>query len=391
MQSLVQAASTPDYPAEIVLVLSNRPDASGLDFAKRNGIEAVAVDHKIYGKDRAAFEAEVQIILQHHKIELVCLAGFMRLLTADFVNSWSGRMINIHPALLPAYKGLHTHERALADGVAEHGCTVHFVVPEMDEGPVILQRTVSVLANDTPDSLAARVLAEEHIAYPQALAQLRSSYVNKYKLKPEGFTIRTGRKHFSFALGGMLALSLISNDALRNFLHFTKSAPSIESQAFDPVEIHYAPTENLEQIDRELIGNARRSIDMAAYVLTDMAVIEALTAAANRNVAVRLYMDGTGRQPGLRVQAALDRLALSPNVSLKIKRPQMAIMHLKGFTIDEQILRTGSANFSASGLKLQDNDLLIFRETKPVQQFAAKFESMWAREPDTHSNRFRNF
>ena len=112
MQSLVQAARTPDYPAEIVLVLSNRPEATGLDFAKAHGITAMAVDHKAYGKDRAAFEAELHKILLQNKIELVCLAGFMRLLTADFVNLWTGRILNIHPALLPAYKGLHTHERA---------------------------------------------------------------------------------------------------------------------------------------------------------------------------------------------------------------------------------------------------------------------------------------
>ena len=126
-------------------------------------------------KDRAAFEDELHKILLQHKIELVCLAGFMRLLTADFVNRWAVRMLNIHPALLPAYKGLHTHERALADGVAQHGCTVHFVVPEMDEGPVILQRAVPVLPDDTPETLAARVLEQEHIAYPAALAQVAKS------------------------------------------------------------------------------------------------------------------------------------------------------------------------------------------------------------------------
>ena len=175
MRSLIEAARNEHYPAEIVLVLSNRPEATGLDYARQNGIEALAIDHKVYGKDRAAFEAKLQEVLLAHQIELVCLAGFMRLLTADFVNHWSDRMINIHPALLPAYKGLHTHERALADGAARHGCTVHFVVPEMDDGPVILQREVPVLKGDTPDTLAARVLAEEHIAYPQALAQVAAS------------------------------------------------------------------------------------------------------------------------------------------------------------------------------------------------------------------------
>ena len=177
MQSLVQAARTPDYPAEIVLVLSNRPEATGLDFAKAHGITAMAVDHKAYGKDRAAFEAELHKILLQNKIELVCLAGFMRLLTADFVNLWTGRILNIHPALLPAYKGLHTHERALADGATEHGCTVHFVVPEMDEGPIILQRAVPVRPDDTAEKLSARVLKEEHVAYPAALAQVAATLI----------------------------------------------------------------------------------------------------------------------------------------------------------------------------------------------------------------------
>lgn len=175
MQSLVHAAKAQDYPADIVLVISNRPEATGLEFARAHGITAMAVDHETYGKDRTAFEAELHKILLQHNIELVCLAGFMRLLTADFVNRWAGRMLNIHPALLPAYKGLHTHERALADGATQHGCTVHFVVPEMDEGPVILKRAVPVLPDDTPETLAARVLKQEHIAYPEALAQVAKS------------------------------------------------------------------------------------------------------------------------------------------------------------------------------------------------------------------------
>ena len=171
MRSLVEAAQTPDFPAEIVLVLSNRPDASGLEFATQMGINCACVDHKAF-KNRADFDAEMQKILMAQRIELVCLAGFMRLLTPDFVNAWRGHMINIHPALLPAYKGLHTHERALADNAKQHGCTVHFVTPEMDEGEIILQRSVPVLAGDTPDTLAARVLEQEHIAYPEALASV---------------------------------------------------------------------------------------------------------------------------------------------------------------------------------------------------------------------------
>ena len=171
MRSLVEAAQTPDFPAEIVLVLSNRPGASGLQFARQMGIQTVCIDHKAF-QSRTDFDAEIQKILLAQRIGLVCLAGFMRLLTPDFVNAWRGRMINIHPALLPAYKGLHTHERALADNAKQHGCTVHFVTPEMDEGEIILQRAVPVLAGDTPDTLGARVLEQEHIAYPEALANV---------------------------------------------------------------------------------------------------------------------------------------------------------------------------------------------------------------------------
>ncbi len=171
MRSLVEAAQTPDFPSEIVLVLSNRPNAAGLEFATQRGLHSACVDHKAF-KNRADFDAEMQKILVAHRIELVCLAGFMRLLTPDFANAWRGRIINIHPALLPAYKGLHTHERALADNAKQHGCTVHFVTPEMDEGEIILQRAVPVLAQDTPDTLAARVLEQEHIAYPLALANV---------------------------------------------------------------------------------------------------------------------------------------------------------------------------------------------------------------------------
>jgi phosphoribosylglycinamide formyltransferase-1 len=128
MRALVEAAKAPDYPAEIALVFSNRPEAEGLAFAKSQGIATAAVDHKIYaGRDE--FEKSVQVLLDLHRIELICLAGFMRLLTPNFVRAWEHRLINIHPALLPAYRGLHTHERALADGVKIHGCTVHFVVP----------------------------------------------------------------------------------------------------------------------------------------------------------------------------------------------------------------------------------------------------------------------
>lgn len=170
MKSLVEAARAKDFPAEIALVLSNRPDAAGVEWAKEQGIATAIVDHKAYGKDREAFERAVQAVLREARIDLVCLAGFMRVLTPWFVAQWQDRMINIHPALLPSYRGLHTHERALEDGVKLHGATVHFVVPEMDAGPIILQAAVPVLDDDTPDTLAARVLGEEHRIYPAALA-----------------------------------------------------------------------------------------------------------------------------------------------------------------------------------------------------------------------------
>ncbi|MCW5693399.1 MAG: phosphoribosylglycinamide formyltransferase [Pseudolabrys sp.] len=169
MAALIEAAKAPDYPAEIVLVLSNKPDAGGLDTARSNGIATAVVDHKTYGKDRAAFDRAMQEVLLAHRIDLVCLAGFMRLLTPEFVGLWTGRMLNIHPALLPAFKGLDTHKRALDAGATIHGATVHFVVPEMDAGPIIMQDAVSVRPDDTEAALAARVLTVEHRIYPAAL------------------------------------------------------------------------------------------------------------------------------------------------------------------------------------------------------------------------------
>lgn len=184
MRSLVAAARAPDFPAEIALVLSNRPDAGGLDFAREAGIATAVVDHKAH-KSREDFERAMQAELEKRGVELVCLAGFMRVLTAWFVAKWSGRMINIHPALLPAYRGLHTHERALADGVKIHGCTVHFVVPEMDEGPIIAQAAVPVLDDDDSGALGARVLEQEHVIYPMALRLLAAG-----QLKVEGNRVR---------------------------------------------------------------------------------------------------------------------------------------------------------------------------------------------------------
>jgi phosphoribosylglycinamide formyltransferase 1 len=172
MAALIDAASDPAYPAEIALVLSNIPDAGGLGVANSKGIRTEIVDHKKFGKDRAGFEQAVQGVLDAHKIQFVCLAGFMRLLTPAFVTHWHGRMLNIHPALLPSFKGLDTHERAIAEGVKIHGATVHFVVPEMDSGPIVAQAAVPVLKGDTPQALASRVIQAEHRIYPLALRWL---------------------------------------------------------------------------------------------------------------------------------------------------------------------------------------------------------------------------
>lgn len=176
MDALIAAARAPDFPAEIVLVASNRPDAPGLARAKGAGLAVAAVDHKIYA-GREEFERALQIILETHRVELICLAGFMRLFSPWFIGQWRDRLLNIHPALLPSYRGLHTHERALADGVKIHGCTVHFVVPEMDEGPIVAQAAVPVLDTDTAETLGARVLAQEHAIYPNALRLVASDAV----------------------------------------------------------------------------------------------------------------------------------------------------------------------------------------------------------------------
>ncbi len=169
MRALIESARGPSFPAEIVIVLSNRPEAAGLAFAKDHSIACAIADHMVHAS-REEFERAMQASLELHRIELICLAGFMRLLTPWFTQRWQGRLLNVHPALLPAYRGLKTHERALADGVKIHGCTVHFVVPAMDEGPIIAQAAVPVLGSDTPESLAARVLAQEHIIFPAALS-----------------------------------------------------------------------------------------------------------------------------------------------------------------------------------------------------------------------------
>lgn len=171
MSALIAAAKAPDFPAEIVGVLSNISDAPGLALAAAEGVAIAAVPHKAFA-DKAAFEAAMEEVLAGWGAEIICLAGFMRLLSAEFCLRWAGRLINIHPSLLPLHRGLHTHEQALAGGVATHGCTVHFVTPGMDEGPAIAQAIVPVLPGDTADSLGARVLIEEHRLYPAALAML---------------------------------------------------------------------------------------------------------------------------------------------------------------------------------------------------------------------------
>ncbi len=173
MATLIDAAKAPNYPAEIVGVLSNKASAPGLEIAAAHGIATASLAQSKF-PSRDMFEDTMTQVLESWETDIVCLAGFMRILGEDFVTRWQGRMINIHPSLLPEYKGLHTHERVLADGAKEHGCTVHFVTPGLDEGPAILQARVPVLAGDTPDSLSARVLVEEHRIYPEALRMLAS-------------------------------------------------------------------------------------------------------------------------------------------------------------------------------------------------------------------------
>jgi phosphoribosylglycinamide formyltransferase 1 len=169
MVALIEAARDPSFPAEIVVVISNDPAAQGLERAAAANIRQEVVNHRQFGRDREAFERALQVALARHETQLICLAGFMRLLTPWFVRQWEGRMLNVHPALLPAFKGLDTHARALQTGAKTHGATVHYVVPEMDAGPIIVQGEVPVLPGDTEATLAARVLEVEHRIYPQAL------------------------------------------------------------------------------------------------------------------------------------------------------------------------------------------------------------------------------
>lgn len=176
MSALIAAAKAPDYPAEIVGVLSNRAAAPGLAIAAAEGIATASLAQSKF-PSRDMFEDVMTQILESWDTDIVCLAGFMRILGEDFTRRWAGRMINIHPSLLPLYKGLHTHERALADGATSHGCTVHFVTPGLDEGAPILRAEVPVLPGDSPETLAARVLVEEHRIYPDALRLLAEGKV----------------------------------------------------------------------------------------------------------------------------------------------------------------------------------------------------------------------
>lgn len=168
--SIMKASEDADFPAKISVVVSNKPDAQGLELAEAAGIATESVDHTLF-ETREAFETEVLERLQHHKVDLVILAGFLRVLTPLFINAWNGSILNIHPSLLPEYKGLNTHARAIADGKKEAGCSVHYVVPELDSGKILVQRRVPILAGDTPETLAARVLEQEHIAYPLAIKE----------------------------------------------------------------------------------------------------------------------------------------------------------------------------------------------------------------------------
>jgi phosphoribosylglycinamide formyltransferase-1 len=186
MAALIEAAAAADFPAVIVLVISNRADAGGLEKAAASGIATRVIESKPFGKDRAAFEALLQAALDQHRIDLICLGGFMRLFTAEFVQRWYGRMLNIHPSLLPSFPGLEPQAQALRAGVKISGATVHFVIPETDAGPILMQGAVEVRDDDTPERLAERILAIEHRIYPAALRLVASG-----RIRIEGDTCKT--------------------------------------------------------------------------------------------------------------------------------------------------------------------------------------------------------
>ena len=181
MSALIRAAAAADFPAEISLVISNKADALGLERAKASGVNTLVIESKPFGKDRAGFEKVLQAALDQHGIELICLGGFMRLFTAEFTKTWYGRMLNIHPSLLPSFPGLDPHGQALQAGVKISGATVHFVIPETDAGPIIMQGAVTVADDDTAETLSQRILGIEHRIYPEALRLLASG-----KLRLEG-------------------------------------------------------------------------------------------------------------------------------------------------------------------------------------------------------------
>ena len=174
MAALIEAAKAKDFPAEIAVVIANRADAVGLDRAKASGVATELIESKPFGKDRAAFETALEQKLKQLRIELICLGGFMRLFTAEFVQRWYGRMLNIHPSLLPSFPGLDPHGQALKAGVKISGATVHFVIPETDAGPIVMQGAVPVRDDDTAEALSERILTIEHRIYPEALRLLAS-------------------------------------------------------------------------------------------------------------------------------------------------------------------------------------------------------------------------
>ena len=176
MERLIEAAAAPDYPAKIVKVISNRPDASGLEIAAKAGIETQAIDHKSF-ESRAAFDAALEQALIDAEVNLVCHAGFMRILTDEFAARWAGRMVNIHPSLLPSFKGIRVQQQAIDAGVTISGCTVHYITPELDSGPIVAQAAVPVLPDDTAETLSARILMAEHKLYPLAVELIASGQV----------------------------------------------------------------------------------------------------------------------------------------------------------------------------------------------------------------------
>jgi phosphoribosylglycinamide formyltransferase-1 len=185
MAALIEAAKTDDYPAEIALVVSNRADAAGLAHARDQGVATALIDHRMFGEDREAFERRLDEILHADRIEIVCLAGFMRVLTPWFVSRWSGRLLNIHPALLPDFKGLDTHRRAITAGAKRHGATVHFVVAEIDAGPVVAQEALEIRDDETEAALAKRVLEIEHRLYPRALREVAEGRAQLTASRPD--------------------------------------------------------------------------------------------------------------------------------------------------------------------------------------------------------------